>query len=88
MSNDQILTAQLFELLNKVTKVLPMENVENITEFIDKREWGLAYETLCIQLYEYNIPITIKFYEAISSLGKSIGIPSSIWLPLRDLIIG
>ena len=40
MSNDQILTAQLFELLNKATKVLPMENVENITEFIAKENGG------------------------------------------------
>ena len=87
MSNDQILAAQLFVLLNEVTKVLSLEDIKNIREFIEKREWGLAYETLCVQVYEYNIPITIKFYETISSLGKSIGISSAIWLPLKELII-
>lgn len=86
MKNDQIFMMKLFELLNETTKTLPSNDVRNITEFIENGEWGLAYEILCIQLYEYDIQISRGFYEKISSLGKSIGIQSSIWLPLKKLI--
>lgn len=86
MKHDQNYTIKLFELLNEVVEILPEDDVKNIIEFIENKEWGLAYETFCIQLYEYNIEISDSFYEKITSLGKSMGSSSSIWLPLKELL--
>jgi hypothetical protein len=87
MIDNQVLIKQLNILLNGVKNKLPQNDVKNILEFIDNNEFGLAFETLCTQLYEYNIQISSEFYEKISSCGKSINIPSSIWLSLKELII-
>jgi hypothetical protein len=87
MKNDQIFTMQLFEFLNSVKNRLPEDDIKNIIEFIENREWGLGYETLCTQIYEYNIQIHLEFYKKISFFGKLIGVKSSIWIPLKELII-
>lgn len=87
MINSQILTTQLNELLNEVKKKLPEADIKNIVEFIENNEFGIAFETLCTQLYEYNIQISCDFYEKVSFYGKSIKIEPSLWLPLKELIM-
>jgi hypothetical protein len=86
MERDNFFEIEFLELLSKLALKLPQEDIKNIKEFTDNREWGLAYEILCIQVYEYNIQISLEFYKKISLLGESIGIQSSVWLPLKELI--
>ena len=79
----------LYELLKEVKDKLSLNDIKNVTEFIENREWGLAYEILCIQLYEYHIQISPEFYKKICFFGKLIrtqSSSSSIWLPLKELI--
>ncbi len=80
------LTIQLNVLLNEVKNKIPEADIKNILEFIENNEFGIAYETLCTQLYEYNIQISCDFYEKVSSYGKSIKIEPSLWLPLKELL--
>ncbi len=87
MKNSQLLITQLTQLLNEVKNRLPPNDIKNIVGFIKNNEFGLAYETLCTQLYEYNIQISCEFYEKISFCGKSIKIQPSIWVPLKELIM-
>jgi len=87
MKNRQLLITQLTQLLNEVKKSLPPDDIKKIVEFIENNEFGLAYETLCTQLYEYNIQISCEFYEKISFCGKSIKIQPSMWMPLKELIM-
>lgn len=80
-------TFELNNLLKEVEKELPQEDVENIKDYITHNEWGLAYETLCTQLYEYNIRISPNFYEKMVLFGSSIKIDPSYWLPLNKLFL-
>jgi len=77
MKNSQFLIIQLTELLNEVKSTLPPDDIKNIVEFIENNEFGVAYETLCTQLYEYNIQISCEFYEKIAFFGKLINIQPS-----------
>lgn len=77
---------QLYELLNEINNKLPKEDINRIVEFLENNEFGLAFETFCTQLYEFNIPISSTFYEKISFYGQSIEIHPSIWVPLKELI--
>lgn len=86
MVRDQFIT-QLSQLLHEVKDRLPPEDIKNIVEFVENNEFGLAYETLCTQLYEHNIQISCELYEKISFYGKSIKIQPSMWLPLKELIM-
>lgn len=88
MKNSQVLMTQLTQLLNEVKKKLPPDEIKNIAGFIEHNEFGLAYETLCTQLYEYNMQISSEFYEKVSLCGKSMKIEPSTWLPLKELVKG
>ena len=81
-----MIESRLINLLDEVKEKLPVQDVFNIKEFIKHHEWGLAFEIMCTQLYEYDEPITHDFYEKISELGSLIEISSKIWTPLLELI--
>lgn len=87
MRDYQLLTTQMRQLFYEVKSKLQPRDAENVEEFIDHNEFGLAFETLCCQLYEYEIPISKDFYEKVVIYGESIEINSSEWLPLKELII-
>ena len=78
------ISIQILQLLEEVK--LPATDIENIIEFAEHNEYGLAYETLCTQLYEYSAPISFAYYEKISFLGPLMQINPSMWLPLKELI--
>jgi hypothetical protein len=87
MKNSQFHITKLIELLDGVKNRLPPDDINNIVESIENNEFGLAYEILCTQLYEYNLQISSGFYEKIAFYGKLIETNPSIWAPLRELII-
>lgn len=77
------ISIQIIQLLEDVK--LPAADIENIIEFTAHNEYGLAYETLCTQLYEYSVPISSAYYEKLSSIGMLMEIDSSMWLSLEEL---
>ena len=80
------LDLQLTQLLNEVKHNLSKKDFENIKEFIYHNEYGLAYETLCTQLYEHNVSISKEFYENIYTLSVPMEINPLYWTPLQELI--
>ena len=86
MKNNQGDTIRLFNLLNKLKEQMNPDDIKNIIEFIEHEEYGLAYETICTQLYEHRIKISHEIYNEISFLGQLIEIQPSVWLPLKELI--
>lgn len=77
---------KLSKLLIEVKNKLPSNDVNIILEFIEHNEVGLAFETLCTQLYEYNVQISIEIYRELSFCGKSMKIEPDMWLSLKKLI--
>lgn len=86
MYNSQLFELQLHLLLNEVKSELPPNETILIAEFIDHNEYGLAYETLCTQIYEYDIHISSEFFGKVFSLGKLLEIEPFIWMPLKELV--
>lgn len=73
-------------LLKEKIEELPEQDIQNISEDIHHHEWGVAFETLCVQIYEYDIPVNTDYYNRMANLGKSMNIDPSYWLPLKKLI--
>jgi hypothetical protein len=86
MKNYNEIISILYDLLNEVKDKLRPEDEMYIKEFIEHNELGLAYETLCTQIYEYGVQISPTSYEKIIFCGNSMGIEPSMWLPLKELI--
>lgn len=76
------LTQALDEVINK----LPEIDIKNIAEFIEHNEFGVAYELLCVQVYEYEVEISEGFYEELFFCGKSMQIDPVYYEPLKELI--
>jgi hypothetical protein len=86
--NNSINTPEyLYELLNEKANQLPIEDARTISELIDYDEWGVAYEMLCTQLCEYDIPITLEYYGKMKKIANIMEIDSAYWMSLKRLVI-
>ncbi|WP_284452577.1 MafI family immunity protein [Parachlamydia acanthamoebae] len=85
--DDEFIEDKFAILMNEVSNDLPKQDVQNIIEFVKYREWGVAFETLCTQLYEFDIKISPDSYEKIAVLGKLMKLESSNWEFLKELVV-
>lgn len=87
MKSKEKIEDKLLELLNEISNKLLSSDAAEIQEYIEHREWGLAFETLCILLEEDEIRISIEFYNKLSQCGKLMNIAPSYLLSIKKLII-
>ncbi len=60
------------------------DDIDSIEELIAYGESGVAYETLCIQLYEHDSPITKESYDLSEKIGLNKNFNENYWLPLKE----
>jgi len=63
---------------------LPAADVAAIWEFVDVAGLGLAFETLCTQLYEYEISVDAEAIRRLTQLGEYFGLNPRLWLDLKS----
>ena len=81
--NQESATALLRGVTIGLESGLLPDDVENVWELIDAGEWALALDTLCTQLYEYDVQIDQATYDDLAELGQYFGVRTSIWEVLR-----
>jgi hypothetical protein len=59
---------EIAALIKEFRGKLPASDIEGCIELCDQNEYGLAFENLCTQLYEYEISISQKQFEIIKDL--------------------
>ena len=57
---------------------------ENIDEYLDHNEWGLAIEVLCAVIQESNIKISQENYEIINMIGNQMELDHKLWSALES----
>lgn len=67
--------AALREVLNRIVG-LRTADVENVSVLIDAGEWKVALETLCTQLFEYDVEIDGSVRGELIRLGHELDTPS------------
>jgi hypothetical protein len=50
--------ARLLAALERCKRLLPAEELAEMSDLVNAGEPGVALEDLCVQLYEYSAPIT------------------------------
>lgn len=53
---------------------LPSHDIQDITEYIDHNEWGLAFEVLCSSAHQYGFKVSDIQYQKICDLGRKMEI--------------
>jgi hypothetical protein len=75
---------RLFQLLNEFKSNLPGKVYDHIHNLIQHREWGLALEALCDQLFEDSIFIAPPLLETIKNLAQEMDLPAKSWQMLTS----
>lgn len=79
------LKKEILSLLSEVPD-LPKADRDNVVMFLEGGEWGLAFDSLCHQIYENDITIAENFYERAASIASSMQIENSEWAFLSELV--
>lgn len=79
MSGSETIERRLRRIVRTLNERLPEEDVDHILEFLEVGEWGLAFETLCTQLYEYDIAVPAPILAELADLGKAMKLDPELW---------
>lgn len=67
---------------------LPEDDIANVQSLIDVGEWLVAFETLCTQIYEFEISLIPERIRDLEALGEALGASSrltnSLWEDAAD----
>jgi hypothetical protein len=61
---------------------LPDADVANVLDLLDAGESGVAFETLCTQLYEYEVQVPADTQAELAPIGQQMGLAPHLWLNL------
>lgn len=78
---------QILFLIDETKEFLLPKDIENIRYDIENDEFGLAFETVCAQLFEYETSISLETYTRIDKLGNDLGLDENYWTFLKTSII-
>lgn len=73
------------EILNGIPS-FPKKDKEDISEYIQHNEWGIALETICSIILEDKIVINKQTFEKISVMGTLMDMDASLWNNIQRLI--
>ena len=76
--------SELKALLAKAGEGLPRDDRENVASFIRSGEYGVAFETLCTQMYEYDVRADRDDRARFAAIGQQLELDPSLWEVLAD----
>lgn len=66
------MTVRLHEALDAAVGLTP-DDISNVQSLIDVGEWLVAFETLCTQIYEWEISLEPDVIRDLEGLGTALG---------------
>lgn len=80
--------AKLLEELILSAQILGLEEQDLLAaqEFLDNYEFGLCFDTIVTQLYEYDIEIDEDYYELIVKIVKILKLKQDDFVYVKELI--
>ena len=72
--------------LEQLKGLLREADHKSAAEENDAGEWGIAFETICAQLYEFEIRIPRDAYLRLQTIGVKMGMPAATWQILEALV--
>ncbi|RNA61785.1 hypothetical protein D1631_07490 [Chryseobacterium nematophagum] len=81
------LTNNLLRLI-EIASILGLNDndVKNAKDYLMHNEFGLCYDTIITQIYEYDIEIDNEFYQLIIKIGNALNLPPENHSFMKELI--
>ena len=86
MIDQELIIKKLEKALYLTSDVLNQSLVADISFYIHSREWGLAFDIMCENLYEYELPISQQTYKLLEDIGLSLHFEKDYWEMLKPQI--
>jgi len=82
----KILINSLLKLIDEA-KLLGLNDhdLNNAIDFLSHHEFGLCFETITAQMYEYGIEIDNNFYELIIKIGSGMNLEQDSYSFMKEL---
>ena len=87
MVDRKLITEKLEKALYLTSDVLMQSRIEGISSCIHGGEWDLAFEILCENLYEDELPISKEAYEVLEDIGSQLKTKEDYYKDLKPQII-
>jgi hypothetical protein len=65
---------------------LNKKDIKHAKDFFDNQEYGLAFDTIVVQMYEYEIEIDGELYNLIKMIATEMNLPIESYSFMRELI--
>lgn len=72
MIDYEFITQKLEQSLYLTSDVLDQSLISDLSSYIHAREWGIYFEILCENLYEYELPISKETHELLEEISSII----------------
>jgi hypothetical protein len=74
--------------LVEIARILGLDesDLKNAKDLLTHNEFGLCYDTIITQMYEYDIEIDIDFYRLISKIGEKMNLKIENYSFMKELI--
>ncbi len=80
-------TVRLHQVMDAAIGLTP-EDVSNVESLIQAGEWLVAFETLCTQIYEWEIALSAALVRDLEDLGSALGarkeLTDHLWEDVAD----
>lgn len=74
-------------LLAESINALPRKDYNDVSEFLEHNEWGVAFEIICSALDQDRINITEQVFREIENIGAEMKLEPELWEVLKPLVI-
>jgi hypothetical protein len=83
----KILIDTLLKLI-EIARVLGLDeyDLKNARDFLTHNEFGLCFDTIITQMYEYEIEIDNDFYELIAKVAERMNVKQENYSFMKELI--
>ncbi|WP_408022230.1 MafI family immunity protein [Sphingobacterium sp.] len=73
--------------LIEIARILGLNNrdLKNAEDFLTHNEFGLCFDTIVTQVYEYDIEIDSELYESISKIGERMNLKLESYSFMKEL---
>ncbi len=69
--------SEILSIANEV--LLPIRDIQEIAEYLNYNEWGLAFEILCTSITDNQIVISKRQYDVIKLVGEKMDMDCGLW---------
>lgn len=77
-----IIVNEIKRLLDSINGI-PIDDFNEINEFLEHDEWGLALEILCVVIKKENITISLEQFKEIEIIGKEMKMDDELWIGIK-----